>query len=380
MFGKTRTRFALFAPFAAFVAVSGFSAVYASGCGGTDTIDDDAAPADSATAETDGTDTTAPDADALDDTDATVEGDAKADVIDAFDAPGSDASDATLVDAPDAVGDTLLDSPDTKFDVADAPEVGDTSDASSKVVPSLGAAADFSVLGGSTVTSTGLTSVNGNLGVWPGLAVTGFPPGVVIGGTIDKGGPTSAAGQASLTTAYDALKGAACDTDLSSVDLSGKTLGPGVYCFSSSAAIGAVGTLTLDAKGDPNAFWIFQIGSTFTTSDGSAVLVINGGSACNVFWQVGSSATIAKTNQFGGNIVAFSSITVMTGSKVSGRVLARNGAVSLDDNAVAFSTCGGGVTSDAGPDASDDASDASDASETAIDAGDTSVVDAAEAG
>jgi hypothetical protein len=160
---------------------------------------------------------------------------------------------------------------------------------------------------------------------------------------------------------------------MSSVDLSGKTLGPGVYCFSSSAAIGVVGTLTLDAKGDPNAFWIFQIGSTFTTSDGSAVIVINGGSACNVFWQVGSSATIAKTNQFGGNIVAFSSVTVMTGSTVSGRVLARNGAVTLDDNAIAFSTCGGGMSSDAGLDTSD-------ASEAAVDAGDTSVSDAAEAG
>ena len=305
----------------------------------------------------------------------------------AVDETSADADDATVDSSPDVRGDSAVDSgrdardaesgadarvdadtsgPDVTADVADAPDVADTSDAveigdGSAAVPSLGAAATFSVLGGVTVTSTGLTVVNGDLGVWPGLAVTGFPPGVVVGGTIDKGGATSAAGQASLTTAYDALKGAACGTDLTSTDLSGLTLGPGVYCFSSSAAISISGTLTLDAKGDPGAFWIFQVGSTLTTPDGAAVVVIGGGSACNVFWQVGSSATLGKDNRFGGNIVAFSSITVQTGSAVSGRALARNGAVTLDTNAVAFTTCGGATAGDSGVDAGvGDAGDAAD--------------------
>ena len=184
------------------------------------------------------------------------------------------------------------------------------------------------------------------------------------------------AAQGSLTTLYDNLAGAACGTAMSGTDLSGLTLGPGVYCYTSSAAISTVGTLTLDAKGDPNAFWIFQIGSTLTTSDGSKVLVINGGSACNVFWQVGSSATLGKANVFGGNIVAFSTIVAQTGSSISGRALARNGAVTMDANAIGFDTCGPGAFVDAGPDATDadatdaDATDASDASD-AGDAPDT---------
>ena len=127
----------------------------------------------------------------------------------------------------------------------------------------------------------------------------------------------------------------------------------------------------LDAGGDPNAFWIFQIASTLTTPDTSAVNVINGGSACNVFWAVGSSATIGKSNRFEGNIVALDSITVQTGSNVSGRALARTGAVTLDTNAIGFTTCGGGAVTDAGIDASLDADTGTDASADAdADAGD----------
>jgi hypothetical protein len=354
---RRRPRFlALLAPLTALAGVAAFTSFHAIGCGGTDVIDDRVDAADSMIPDT-----------LVDDTaDTSVAPDTSVDALDALDAPdafdAADGSDADAHDAPDVLDSSKPDSADAAdtapdvadafdaFDAFDALDAADSADArpdvldaldtgSGSLVPSLGAAAIFSVLGGSTVTSTGLSTVTGDLGVWPGLAVTGFPPGVVIAGSIDRGGPTSAAGQASLTVLYDALMGAACNTDMTSIDLSGKTLGPGVYCFSSSAAISTVGTLTLDAKGDPNAFWIFQIGSTLTTPDTSAVNVINGGTACNVFWQVGASATIGKSTAFGGNIVAFSSITLMTGASLSGRALARNGAVTLDANAVAFSTC-----------------------------------------
>ena len=115
-------------------------------------------------------------------------------------------------------------------------------------------------------------------------------------------------------------------------DLGGKTLTAGVYCFSSSAQL--TGVLTLDAQGSANAVFIFKIGSTLTTASGSSVVLINGGSLCNVFWQVGSSATLGTTTAFGGNILALTSITLTTGATVIGRTLARNGAVTLDSNTV----------------------------------------------
>jgi hypothetical protein len=119
---------------------------------------------------------------------------------------------------------------------------------------------------------------------------------------------------------------------MTGLDLGGKTLIAGVYCFSSSAQL--TGTLTLDAQGNANAVFIFKIGSTLTTASGSSVLLINGGTLCNVFWQVGSSATLGTTTSFAGNILALTSITLTTGATVTGRALARNGAVTLDTNTV----------------------------------------------
>lgn len=199
--------------------------------------------------------------------------------------------------------------------------------------PSLGTADNFAVLAGSTVTNTGPTTVRGDLGVSPGTAVTGFPPGTVTEGTIHTNDAVAQQAQADLTTAYNELAGMACDTTLTGQDLGGLTLGPGVYCFTSSAQL--TGTLTLDAEGDPNAEFIFQIGSTLTTASNSAVEVINGGNDCNVYWQVGSSATIGTATGFAGNILALTSITVNTGANTAGRLLARNGAVTLDSNSVA---------------------------------------------
>ena len=203
-------------------------------------------------------------------------------------------------------------------------------------------AASFAVLGGSTVTNTGATTVNGDLGVSPGSAVTGFPPGTVTGGTIHAADAVAAQAQSDVTTAYNSLAGQACTADLTGQDLGGKTLTPGVYCFSSSAQL--TGALTLDAQGNAGAVFVFKIGSTLTTASGSSVLMINGGSPCNVFWQVGSSATLGTTTSFLGNILALTSITLNTGASVSGRALARNGAVTMDTNTVSQAACGAAAT------------------------------------
>jgi hypothetical protein len=200
----------------------------------------------------------------------------------------------------------------------------------------LGTAANFQVLGGSTVTNTGATTVNGNVGVSPGSSVTGFPPGVVTGGAIHANDATAIQAQSDLIAAFNSITPMPCNTDLTGQNLGGLTLTPGVYCFSSSAAL--TGTLTLDAQGNPNASFIFKIGSTLTTASSSSVVMINGGSTCNVFWQVGSSATLGTTSSLAGDILALTSITLTTGAGLSGRALAHNGAVTLDTNAV--TVCG----------------------------------------
>ena len=222
---------------------------------------------------------------------------------------------------------------------ADEAKVGRTSTALGQTL--LGTAQSFAVLGGSTVTNTGPTTIYGNLGVNPGLAITGFPPGIVGGGAIHAGDGVTLQAQNDTTTAYVTLAGEAVTQDLTGQDLGGKTLTAGVYRFASSAQL--TGSLTLDAQGDPDAVFVFQIGSTLTTASNSSVLVIGGGSDCNVFWQVGSSATIGTTTAFKGNIVALTSISVTTGAKISGRALARNGAVTMDTNDVSILGCAAAV-------------------------------------
>jgi hypothetical protein len=207
---------------------------------------------------------------------------------------------------------------------------------SAAVAPDLGSAASFAVLGGQTVTNTGPSTVTGDLGVSPGTAITGFPPGIVLGAT-HAGDAVALQAQNDVTIAYNDLAGQACDTDLTGQDLGGLTLTEGVYCFSSLAQL--TGQLTLDAQGNPDAVWIFQIVSGLNTASSASVLVTNGGGACNVFWQVGSSATLGTGNSFVGNILALTSISLATGTDVSGRALARNGAVTMDTNDISIEAC-----------------------------------------
>ena len=234
-----------------------------------------------------------------------------------------------------------------------APDVGRTADALDQTV--LSTAQTFAVLAGSTVTNTGATTVAGNLGIDPGIAATGFPPGLVADGTIHSGDAVALQAQSDTTTAYNTLAGEAPTEDLTGQDLGGKTLTAGVYRFSSSAQL--TGALTLDAQGDPKATFVFQIGSTLTTASNASVVVLNGARDCNIFWQVGSSATLGTTTALKGNVLALTSITLVTGATVSGRTLARNGAVTMDTNDVSILNCAS--PADAGIDASGDSSSGS---------------------
>ena len=204
----------------------------------------------------------------------------------------------------------------------------------------LGAAAGYSVLAATTVTNTGPTVIsadaglNGDLGVSPGTAVTGFPPGAVTApGAIHSADVSAANAKTAATAAYTDAAGRTPDQVFPPIhDLGGATLTPGVYNDPSSLAI--TGTLTLDAQGDPNAVFIFQAGSTLVTASASNVALVNGAQAANVFWQVGSSATLGTGSSFAGTILAQTAITVTTGVSVQGRVLAGTAAVTLDSDTI----------------------------------------------
>ncbi|MEV5533785.1 ice-binding family protein [Streptomyces prunicolor] len=209
----------------------------------------------------------------------------------------------------------------------------------------LGTATSFAVLAGSQVTNTGPSSITGDLGVSPGTAITGFPPGTVMGAQ-HSADAVALQAKSDLVTGYNNAAGQAPDvtypTAPDPVELGGRTLDPGVYKAPISAGI--TGTLTLDAHGDPNAVWVFQIGSTLTTASGSNVSLVNGASPCNVYWQIGSSATLGTNSMFVGTIMAQESITVTTGTTIAGRALARTGAVTLDNNTINRGTCAAGGT------------------------------------
>jgi Ice-binding-like len=215
----------------------------------------------------------------------------------------------------------------------------------------LGSAGSFSVLAGSTVTNTGPTTMFGDLGLSPGSSVTGAPH--VLGGThVDDAVAIGAKND--LTTAYN--DAAARPTNGSAgTDLAGQTFTPGVRTASSSLLLSS-GSVTLNAEGNPNAVFIFQIGSTLITGSNTSVSLINGAQACNVFWQVGSSATLGTGTRFVGTVMAAASITANTAATIHGRLLAQTGAVTLDTNTITTSNCassagGGGGSSSGGTEA-----------------------------
>ncbi|MCE5341676.1 MAG: DUF3494 domain-containing protein [Planctomycetaceae bacterium] len=190
----------------------------------------------------------------------------------------------------------------------------------------LGTAADFAVLGGSGVTNTGTSTFTGDVGSWPTPAITGITAEMVNGILYLAADPATDAAHTDLQAAYTAAQTAAGGV-AGPADLGGTTLTPGVYVYA-AAAPWTAGNLTLDALGDSSAQWIFQIGSTLITPEGAMVSLVNGASAGNVFWQVGSSATIGGTNAFVGNILAQASIS-LGGGTLNGRALAIDGAVTI---------------------------------------------------
>jgi hypothetical protein len=208
----------------------------------------------------------------------------------------------------------------------------------------LGTSASFGVLAGSTVTNTGPTIEHGNLGVSPGSMVTGFPPGIVLGGSIFAAVPTAATAQNDSTTAYLNAQARPCPGPALPGNIGGLTMMPGVYCTGSS--VGITGNVTLNGNGNPNAVFIFQIGTTLTTAAGnSQVILIGGAQASNVFWQVGSSATLGTNTIFNGTILALASITLTSGAVLNGRALAQTGAVTLAANTITAPVASGGPLS-----------------------------------
>jgi hypothetical protein len=198
-------------------------------------------------------------------------------------------------------------------------------------------ASPFVVLGGSTVTNTGPSVLNGGLGVSPGTALEGFGLPAVVNGATHANDGVAAQAQLDLGAAYD-VAAAEPSADMTGLDLGNRTLLPGAYSYTSSAQL--TGALTLDAQGDPNAQFVFKIGTQLTTASASSVLLINGASPCNVFWQVATSAVLGSTTAFKGNVMALASISVGNAAVIQGRLLARNGQVSLINDVIDGSQCG----------------------------------------
>lgn len=338
---------------AAGLALLPFTVMVAASCGGDDFIDAadggvdgqvldgsgrDAPAVDGTVTDSNVPDANAPDADAGADVDAATV-DADATIPDAADATTPDAANARdAADANDA--NDARDAADAN-DAADARDAADANEAGDAGLNILGAASGFAVLGGSSVTTTAAANtVTGDVGVSPGTAIgTWNVPPV---GTLRANDGIAAQGHADLQVAFNDLAGRPCiaANNFTGQDLGGKTLAPGVYCFSTSVAL--TGTLFLDAQNNPNATWVFQVGSTLTVANGGNVIMLNGtaSSACNVYWQVGSSATLGTTSSLLGNIVSAIATTLNTGALIPvGRAMSLSGAVNLDGNTISKAAC-----------------------------------------
>jgi ice-binding like protein len=193
-------------------------------------------------------------------------------------------------------------------------------------VPPLGAASTYGILAGTAVTCVTGGTIFADVGVSPGSAITGFPP-CTLTGTRHAADAAAAAAQVALTSAYNALVAETCGTTIVA-DLGGTTITPGVYCSASS--VGVTGTVTLNGQGNANARFVIKAGSSLTTA--GSVALTNGTQAKNVWWQVGSSATLGTASAWQGNIVALTSITLNDNATMLGRALARNGGITLGTN------------------------------------------------
>ena len=209
------------------------------------------------------------------------------------------------------------------------------------IVPTvlLRTASNYAVLGHSTVTNTGDSVINGSVGLYSGTSITGFPPGIVVPpATIDATSAAAQHAQSNVTTAYNDAAGRSVDRTITA-ELGGQLLPGGVYSAQLQHSLGLTGTLTLDGEGNSKSVFIFQTDSTLKTASSSHVRLINGAQQCNVFWQVGSSATLGTDSIFAGNILALASVTVTTGVTVYGRAFARTAAVTLDTDTFKTPTC-----------------------------------------
>ena len=208
----------------------------------------------------------------------------------------------------------------------------------------LGAAKGFAVLGSESVTNTGPSTINADVGVSPGTSITGFPPAVISGGVIHATDAVAAAAKIDLNTAYGDAAGRTPTAAIVG-DLGGQTLVGGVY---NGGNIGLTGTLILDGQNNPDSVWIFQAASGLTTASTSGVSLINGANACNVFWQITSSAVLGSGSQFVGTVMANTSIAANTGATIQGRLLVLTGSVTLDTNTFVGGPCSPGTTTDTG--------------------------------
>ena len=206
----------------------------------------------------------------------------------------------------------------------------------------MGAASSFAVLGTASITNTGPSRIDGDIGLYPGTSVTGFPPGAQVNGVQHINDQPAANAIAAALSAYNTIA-TFQGQDLTGQDLGGKVLGPGTYSFTSSAQL--TGPLTLLSSSSTNRTWFFKVGTALTTASGSAVLLQGTAQACNVFWQIGSSATIGTATQFAGTVLAGNSITMVTAARSNGGLFALDGSVTLDTNQVNIATCPASSTS-----------------------------------